>query len=80
MTAVTENSDVSSVTSMVKLWAEVELSVEVAVRSGEFLVICGSVQADSGFLLGSWWLTSTLDLEQYETVLFVSAQPKRIVQ
>ena len=38
VTAVTVNSEVSSVTPMVKLWAEVEPSVEVAVTSMVWLV------------------------------------------
>ena len=38
VTALTVNSDVSSVTPMVKLWAEVELSELVAVTSMVWLV------------------------------------------
>ncbi len=55
-----------------------ELAATVTVGPGELLVIGSSAPADDGFLLGSWWLTSSLDLEKYETVLFISAQPTRV--
>ncbi|MCB9851030.1 MAG: hypothetical protein H6817_10055 [Phycisphaerales bacterium] len=55
-----------------------DLSVETALSMGDFLVIGGSEPAEKGFVLGSWWLDSSLDMQQYETVLCISAQATRV--
>ena len=55
-----------------------DLTVETGLAAGEFLVIGGSGLAEKGFVLGSRWLGSALDMQQYETVLCISAQATRI--
>jgi hypothetical protein len=55
-----------------------ELMVEASLTPGEFLVVGGSRPAEKGYLLGSLWLESTLEMQKFETLLFVSAQPLRI--
>jgi len=55
-----------------------ELAVDVEVGPGQFLVIGESASAAGGFLLGSWWLDSSLELEKFETVLCISARTTRI--
>lgn len=55
-----------------------ELAADVVLTEGQFLVIGGSEPASAGFLLGSCWLDSSLDMQPYETVLCISARATRI--
>ena len=55
-----------------------ELTATATVEPGQFLVIGSSAEAEKGFLLGSWWLTSRLNMQEYETVLCITPQPVRI--
>lgn len=55
-----------------------ELAAPVSLAPGQFLVIGGSAEAESGYLLGSWWLNTTLDAQAYEIVLCVSAKTVRV--
>lgn len=55
-----------------------ELAVETELGPGDYLVIGPSESAAAGFVLGSCWLDATMDLQNYETVLCISAQPTRI--
>jgi len=55
-----------------------ELAVDVDLGPGEYVVIGPSAAAAAGFVLGSCWLDATMNLQQFETVLCISAQPTRI--
>jgi hypothetical protein len=55
-----------------------ELTAKVTLEPEQFLVIGRAESARSGYLLGSWWLTSTLDMKEYETVLIIGPRPVRI--
>lgn len=55
-----------------------ELAVVVKLGPGEFAVLGSSEQADSGYLIGSRWLSSTLGMQKHETVLFIRPQLVRV--
>jgi len=52
-----------------------ELSTMFTLKRTQFLVIGTSERAQKGYILGSWWLTSVLNMQQYETVLCVTPLP-----
>ena len=52
-----------------------ELSAMFTLEPGQFLVVGTSARAQRGYLLGSWWLTSELNAQEYETVLCITPQP-----
>ncbi|NOX59227.1 MAG: hypothetical protein GXP29_10265 [Planctomycetes bacterium] len=54
------------------------LAALVSLNAGEFVMIGSSAQADSGYLIGSYWLTSMLSMKQHETVLFIRPQLVRM--
>ncbi|GJM26039.1 MAG: hypothetical protein DHS20C16_24540 [Phycisphaerae bacterium] len=55
-----------------------ELAVMIKLAPGEFAVLGSSEQADSGYLIGSRWLSSTLGMKNHETVLFIRPQLVRV--
>lgn len=54
-----------------------ELAAAVTVEPGQFVVVASSTNADGGYLLGSRWLNSELDMQKYETVLCINVQVAR---
>ena len=55
-----------------------ELAVVIKLAPDEFAVLGSSEQADSGYLIGSRWLSSTLGMKKHETVLFIRPQLVRV--
>jgi hypothetical protein len=55
-----------------------ELAVVIKLAPDEFAVLGSSEQADSGYLIGSRWLSSALGMKMHETVLFIRPQLVRV--
>ncbi len=57
-----------------------ELSTTWTLEPNQFIVIGPSRRTDRGYLLGTWWLTSSLNMEHFETVLCITPRVVRVGQ
>lgn len=74
---VEQDGNVSSVEDHSGIFFD-EVSVSIGLGPDEFTVLGSSEQADSGYLIGSLWLSSTLGMQQHETILFIRPQLIRV--